>query len=214
MTTNLRNQELIHTGTRSPLSWSILRGGVGLLIVGGVIGGAVSSAYPVQQEAQASSGLGYFVELSPEEQVTALFNTEIFAGKVTSIGQPIRVTERTPEGTIVEAVYTPVDVLVSESFRGSTSSEQTVRLRFLGGTAEGLTFTYPDSIPLAEVLVGEEVFVFSGAIEQAGDEPIAALTPNSILITKGDTLVSPFHDGSDKQAVDRDEFLEILRSEG
>lgn len=64
--------------------------------------------------------------LSAEEHAIALFNTEIFLGTISSAGTPIQVSE---SGS--EAIYVPVDVEISEAFRGTGSPSTTVRLRML-----------------------------------------------------------------------------------
>jgi hypothetical protein len=154
-----------------------------------------------------ATGSSYMAPLSAEEHAIALFNTEIFLGTISSAGTPIQVSE---SGS--EAIYVPVDVEISEAFRGTGSPSTTVRLRMLSAGTDRTHLGFHDALPLDSFQQGAEILVFGGDIQRVGNEPTEALTPNMVLLSDGPTLRSVIDYGSGNHEVDRQPFLDLLRN--
>lgn len=175
---------------------------------------ATTTQQVIEAPAAASGiGAGYIAPLTALEHATALFNTEIFTATVVAIGEPIRAVGVGDDHLFSAIVYTPVDVQVTQTFKGKAQPDAVVRLRYLGGTAEGFTFDSTEFPELATVDQGQEILVFGGAIERAGGELESALTPNLVMVDQKGVFHAPGLNGLGAQTVDREELLQVLATD-
>ena len=163
---------------------------------------------------QSVNGSGYLVPFTAQEHANARFNTEVFTATVTAVGEPIRVLGITDDQSFSAAVYTPVDVQVTQTLKGETQPESVVRLRYLGGTADGMTFDNAEFPELTTVQAGQEVLVFGGPLKCAGGEDEPDLTPNFVMIDQDGTFFVPSLNRLEAQEITREELLRMVSSNG
>lgn len=124
----------------------------------------------------------YLPEMTSEEIADGAEN--LVRGTVVRVGEAERVREDVPGATRdFEAVLTPVELRVTETLRGEITPGTTVTLRFLGGTAGGLTYD-ADGLPTVDgVEDGDTLVVAATRIDTTSEDVV--FTPGAVWEVDG-----------------------------
>jgi hypothetical protein len=122
----------------------------------------------------------YRVDSSVESALDFFANEHVFEGTVTARGQDTRVTDRLPSGNTIEAVYTPVTVVVDRAYRGGLAAGTPVVVRSLGGEVDGLRYNN-DDVPAKDTFaLGTRLVLFASDYSAVDSESVPAMTPHFV----------------------------------
>ncbi|MEJ3750655.1 hypothetical protein WEI85_46290 [Actinomycetes bacterium KLBMP 9797] len=152
----------------------------------GCAGAADAPAPAAERVVQAHA---YAVDSSPESAIRFFDNVYVVEGTVAAVEPDRRVTETPPGGRPLEAVYTPVTLVVERSYRGDAAVGSRLTVRSMGGTADGLRFTIGEAPAKDTFAPGTRLVVFAGPRSTLGLEPAPAVTPHFVYRQVGDHFV-------------------------
>ena len=129
------------------------------------------------------------MDSSPDSAIRFFDNAYVVEGTVTAVQPERRVTETLAGGRPLEAVYTPVTLVVERSYRGDAAVGSQLTVRSMGGTADGLRFTIGEAPAKDTFAPGTRLVVFAGQRSTLGLEPAPAVTPHFVYRQVGDRFV-------------------------
>ncbi|MGW1886202.1 hypothetical protein [Streptomyces sp. NPDC001970] len=157
------------------------------------------------------------MDSAPAAAVASPLNENVFEGTVVSRRPDVRVTDKLDDGSVFEAVYTPVVVRVDTVHKGGLKPGSNVVVRSLGGVADGVKYVTEEAPAKETFAEGHELLVFAGIREAVDSESTPAVTPHFVYLESGAQLVDATYasgaaDGSAPGRLGKAEFAAELRS--
>ena len=166
----------------------------------GAAGCAGSTDTPAPATERVIQANAYAVDSSPDSAVRFFDNAYVFEGKVTAVQPDRRVADAPAVGRALEAVYTPVTVVVERSYLGDAAVGSQVTVRSMGGRADGLRYLIDDAPSKDTFAAGTRLVIFGGPRSTLDLEPAAAITPHFVYRRAGEFFIDETYAESDDSA--------------
>lgn len=168
---------------RSPRRLLLAASTASLLLTLSACSSAQEDAPPEVESDSWAAASGYVPSLSAREIIDTV--DCVLEGEVVQINPPRRATQTAGGQVSFDLVYRDIDLLIA----GPSPEDpgQIVTARFLGGSAEGLTFTYRYAPDLSDVSIGSRLVVAAQEMKRKHDQDF--VTPMTAWIAVDDSLV-------------------------
>jgi len=170
-----------------------------------VLASAGCGSKPETPQIRVIEAHAYRVDSSVESALGFFANKHVFEGTVTARGKDVRVIDWLPSGHAIEAVYTPVTVVIDRAYRGGLAAGTPVVVRSLGGEADGLRYNN-DEVPAKDTFtLGTRLVIFASDYSAVESESVPAMTPHFVYRYSGGAFVDATYTagGFQGQAPDR-----------
>lgn len=174
------------------------------LAVGCAAALAGCAAAPDQAPATAPKVIeaaGYRLDTSVAAAVSFPLTRTVFTGVVVGSDAAVHATDVLADGATLDVVYTPLRVRVTSVSRGPLRAGQTVMLRIMGGTADGVQYVTEDAPALADLPVGAPLLIWGSSMQRVEVEPTQAVTPYFVYRRSGDQYVDVTYASSPSRRV-------------
>ncbi|GAA4459767.1 hypothetical protein [Phytohabitans houttuyneae] len=151
--------------------------------------GATGCADPAPAGDRVVRAQAYAVDSSPDSALAFFDNAYVFEGTVTAVRADRRVADSLSGGRTIEAVYTPVTVVVERSYVGDAAAGSKVTVRSMGGKAGGLRYVIDEAPAKSTFTPGTRLVIFGGVRSTLDLEPEPAITPHFVYKAAGDVFV-------------------------
>jgi hypothetical protein len=151
--------------------------------------GSAGCTDPAPADDRVIRAHGYAVDSSPDSALAFFDNAYVFEGTVTAVHADRRVTDTLSSGRTIEAVYTPVTVLVERSYLGDAAAGSKVTVRSMGGKAGDLAYVIDEAPAKATFTPGTRLVIFGGVRSTLDLEPEPAITPHFVYRAAANVFV-------------------------